>query len=62
MSWEYHIGHLYKTMREVVIQELGQAGQAAINEAVAGFAQRYGDKAAQMIVAYQDTDFDRLPD
>ena len=62
MSWDYHLGHLYKTMGEVVVKELGQAGQEAVDEALAEFASRYGEDAAQIVESYQETDFDRLPE
>jgi hypothetical protein len=61
MPWDYHLGHLYKTVGEVVVEELGAVGQEALGAALAEFARRYGEKAAQTIKAYEGTDFDRLP-
>lgn len=62
MPWGYHIGHLYKTMGEVVIEELGQTGREAVSAALAEFAQHYGEEAAQIVVSYRDTDFNNLPE
>lgn len=62
MPWDYHLGHLYKTVGDVVVAELGPAGQEAINDALAEFANRYGEEAAQIVKAYEETDFDRLPE
>jgi hypothetical protein len=61
MPWDYHLGHLYKTVGEVVVEELGAVGQEALGAALDEFARRYGEGAAQMIKAYEGTDFDRLP-
>jgi hypothetical protein len=62
MPWAYHLGHLYKAMHEVVVRELGPMGEEAIGAALADFAARYGEAAAQIITAYRDTDFNRLPE
>jgi hypothetical protein len=61
MPWAYHLGHLFKTMDEVVIQELGAAGQEVMEAALEEFAKRFGHEAAQIVTAYQNTDFNRLP-
>ena len=62
MPWDYHIGHLYKTVGEMVIKELGDLGREAIDAALAEFAGHYGEEAAQIIKAHHATDFDRLPE
>lgn len=61
MGWDYHIGHLYKTVGDVIVDSLGVAGKAAVDAALDEFASRYGEKAVQIIKAYQTTDFERLP-
>lgn len=61
MPWEFHLGHLYKTVGEVVVTELGAAGQAAMQAALAEFSGRFGAAAAQEVLAFQDTDFEVLP-
>jgi hypothetical protein len=61
MSWDYHTGHVYKTMKEVLMEELGPAGEEAINQAMAEFSKRYGADAAQIVREYQDVDFNVLP-
>jgi hypothetical protein len=62
MSWEYHTGHLYKTVGEVIVDELGATGQEAVAAALVEFGNRYGDEAARIVKAYQSTDFDQLPE
>jgi hypothetical protein len=61
MPWEYHIGHLYKTVSEVATEELGDLGHEAAEEAMAAFAAAYGKDAAGRILAFRDMDFDQLP-
>lgn len=61
MPWQYHLGHLYKTMDEVIGEELGDVGHEAVREGLSEFAARYGASAASTVESYADTDFDRLP-
>jgi hypothetical protein len=61
MEWAYHLGHLYKTVGDVTVEELGEAGREAVRDAFRAFARRYGEEAAQVVLGYQDVDFGRLP-
>ena len=62
MPWDYHTGHLYKTVGAVIIGELGAMGQKAVDAALVEFSDRYGEEAAQIVKAYQSTDFNHLPE
>lgn len=62
MPWKYHLGHLYKTMGEVLVEEMGEAGEAALREALAEFANAYGQDAAQGVEAQAEADFEGLPE
>jgi hypothetical protein len=59
MSWAYHLGHLYWSVREVVVEALGEAGERALERALSDFAARYGEEAVEAILAYRETDFRR---
>ena len=61
MGWAYHIGHLYKTMREVLILELGEIGAASSKAGLQKFSEKFGRQAAEEIERYLEVDFDRLP-
>ena len=61
MPWEYHVGHLYKTLGEVVAQELGDEAPGVMAAALEKFTDEFGEAAGDSVLAYQDTDFDRLP-
>jgi hypothetical protein len=61
MPWAYHIGHLYKTVGDVMAEELEAVGQEAVDKALAAFAQRYGEEAAEVVLEYEEVDFGRLP-
>jgi hypothetical protein len=62
MPWAYHLGHLYRTMGGVIVKALGEVGEAARDEALARFAEQYGEEAARVVSAYRGIDFRRLPD
>jgi hypothetical protein len=62
MPWEYHIGHLFKTVEKVVVDDLGDVGYRAANAALVEFAKQYGEQAAQKVMEHRNTDFDCLPE
>lgn len=61
MPWEYHIGHVYKTIGEELISAFGDQGRKACETALETFAQRFGDLAATRIRNWWNTDFNVLP-
>jgi hypothetical protein len=62
MPWEYHLGHLLKTMRQVLVDELGQVGESAVHSALECFSSRFGENAVAVLMQYQEMDFDKLSD
>jgi hypothetical protein len=62
MPWGYHLGHLYSTMGDVIVEALGPTGQDVVKETLAWFAERYGEEAAQVVLAYWGFDFGCLPE
>jgi hypothetical protein len=62
MPWEYHVGHLYETLGEVITEELGERAGDVMAAALEDFTARYGEAATETVLAYRDTDFDQLPD
>ena len=61
MPWEYHVGHLYKTLAEVITEELGEQASNVMAAALEDFTARYGEAATATVLSYHDTDFDQLP-
>lgn len=62
MPWPYHTGHLYSTLADVLVEELGPVGRRAVASAMAEFAGWYGEAAARTVKAYRGTDFGVLPE
>ena len=60
MPWEYHTGHLYKTMGEVIRQELGDQVDKIMETALNDFISYYSEKYIAVIKKYQDTDFEQI--
>jgi len=58
MPWAYHLGHLYKTASEVLLEQLGATGQQAVEAALAEFEAQFGVAAARTVAAYRQVDFD----
>jgi hypothetical protein len=61
MPWPYHTGHLYSTVADVLVEDLGAAGRRAVASAMAEFAGWYGEAAARAAKSYRGTDFSILP-
>jgi len=61
MDWEYHCGHLYKIFSEIILDELGDVGQKALQAALNDFIEYFGKEYYQALLGYQEMDFDNLP-
>lgn len=61
MPWEYHAGHLYKTIGEVITDELGEQAEKIMTASLKDFTDKYGKPAGEIVKSYENTDFDKLP-
>jgi len=61
MPWEYHIGHLFKTMAEVIKQDLGTTADNIMENALTDFVKFCSTDHIEVIKKYENTDFDILP-
>lgn len=61
MPWEYHCGHLYKTMGRALRRELGERADRVMDHALKDAQSFFDDEQITTIKAYQDTDFETLP-
>jgi hypothetical protein len=59
-SWDYHVGHLFRTLEKVAVEELGQVGQEAIQAGLVEFAERYGEQAMQRVVTSRSKDYESV--
>ena len=61
MPWEYYAGHLYKTIGEVITDELGEQAEKIMTASLKDFTDKYGKPAGEIVKSYENTDFDKLP-
>jgi len=61
MPWEYHVGHLYKTLSEVIAEQLGEKAGGIISTALKDFTDKYGEEAGRTVTSFENTDFNQLP-
>ncbi|WP_209341482.1 L-2-amino-thiazoline-4-carboxylic acid hydrolase [Flavonifractor sp. AGMB03687] len=61
MPWEYHVGHIYRTMKEAIVDAFGTEGEAAVARALESYRQEYGDEARDLVLQYADVDYDAMP-
>ncbi len=59
-SFDYHVGHVYKTFREQVLKDFGTDGESVISESLERFEIEYGKEALEQILQYAGTDFDAI--
>ena len=60
MPWEYHIAHLERTFREVLVQEFGAEAGEAVDSGVYDFEQRFEIDLRKALEDYRGTDFDQI--
>jgi hypothetical protein len=59
-DWEYHLAHLYFSMRSSLGDMLGEPGVQAADEGLRQLEQRFGSRLSQAILAHQKTDFEHI--
>ena len=58
--WEYHAGHLYKTLEERLVAAFGEEGERAATAALQTFGQVYGGEMARVVRGFESVDFDQI--
>jgi hypothetical protein len=61
MPWEYHCGHLYKTMGQVIRRELGEKTDSIMANALKEAKAFFNESQISTILSYKNTDFETLP-
>lgn len=61
MPWEYHVGHLYKTLKEVALEKLGRECEEAFERALNLYEKEYGYDAKELVIKYQNIDYNAMP-
>jgi hypothetical protein len=61
MPWEYHTGHIFKTMREAICDAFGAAGEGAVQRALDNYTGEYGVKARNLVLKFAEVDYDVMP-
>lgn len=61
MPWDYHCGHLYKTMGEVIRRELGEKADIIMGNTLKKATVFLNEVRISKIIAYKDTNFEILP-
>jgi hypothetical protein len=51
LSWDYHTRHLFKTLEENIVHEMGDEGKKAVETGLAEFAGRFGEAAVLKVMA-----------
>ncbi|MGI6368845.1 MAG: L-2-amino-thiazoline-4-carboxylic acid hydrolase [Anaerolineae bacterium] len=62
MPWDYHLAHLYWSMRHTLEAHTGAAGSAIAERALQRLASRLGSSVSEAILRHADTDWNHAPD
>ncbi len=60
MPWDYHAGHLYKTMGEQIKQKLGDRADQIMEKAMQDFTLFFSNEYIADIIKYKDTNFEEI--
>jgi len=60
MPWEYHCGHIYTTIGNVINQELGRKPDMILENALNDFATYFDEKCIEVIRQYKNIDFEQI--
>ena len=61
MPWDYHCGHLFKALWEVVTARFGSGGLAVMQKALGQFNSVYGEEAGDALLRLMDVDYNVAP-
>lgn len=61
-NWDYHIGDLYRFVKDYVVSKYGHIGEAAIKKALEDYRNMYGQIALELLLAWEDYDFESIDD
>jgi len=61
LPFDYHCGHVYWTFSALVKSILGETGEKICANVNERFAREYGEDMLQLLLSYQDTDFNLIP-
>lgn len=53
-------GHTYKTMKDVIQQELGSRSEGIMEKALQDFTDRFGQERTDIVTSYEHTDFNSI--
>lgn len=60
MPWQYHVGHLYQTLRDALQEEFGRDSRRLLKQAMKHYEVHFGPVAKKLVLEYADLDYDAL--
>lgn len=61
MPWQYHVGHLYQAMRDVILDRFGKDGRKILKRAMKNYELHFGTAAKNLVLDYAELDYHVLP-
>lgn len=62
MPWAYHVGHLYRALREEIEGRFGKEGRRILKRALKSYSIQFGENAKSLVLENAGLDYDKLPD
>ncbi|MDR7870475.1 MAG: L-2-amino-thiazoline-4-carboxylic acid hydrolase [Tissierellaceae bacterium] len=60
--WDYHIGHIYKTLKQELEKDFRDEGLRALRNALEMYREKYGQEVYEILLEFEDTNFDIVDD
>ena len=59
-SFDYHTAHIYKTFKEVILEDFGSNGKKAVEQAINAFEMKNGKEALEVLLSFENMDFEKI--
>lgn len=60
--WDYHIAHLYNSMKESLLKYHGEIGTKVIEQSLKDYEKEFGKETLEILMDFNDVDFESVED
>ncbi len=60
--WDYHIAHIFNSMKDSLIKYHGRLGEKVIEESLRDYEKEFGKETLEILMEYNNTDFESIDD
>lgn len=61
-QWDYHIAHIFYTMKDSLIKHHGKLGEKVIEKSLEDYEEKFGKETLEILMEFSDVDFENVDD